>query len=693
MSANAVLYRLRTDKGLTLRQLAHETHLFHPLLYLYEQGYFPLSAKYKTTLAAYYGVETAVFDDPLGYPTPLFPPKKESPLKKKLSAFLFSGWNLGIVSTLLAVCLTLVGVGGSLVIRSQKFGSTYFEADYNALVSYVIAHGEANKESDGEESRDLSYSQADGSSFAISASADKEDPSNTLFNVSLPSEKGSYTFAYEEGLGHMWFVFGDVADGTLAYTGYGHIAEDNAYSLTVLLDVDGLTVADETLKAEEEAKLQGQPSKIENLYEAWLKTTDLQVTASFHGLLRDQQKGTALKSEKADQGNAMMLWPSLLGMVLFFWTLVVIVGLVKKKKKLARVDLEARPLEEALPLRNPEKAKAPLPHNWRFGPFLPETLLRLTGIGLMLASSIMLFAFIYPVVLKGDFLSLFSTLPAALEWYQYMPWILVGTLLWFFVRLEIMASEHYNLWPNALMFFALGWVYYVGEMLLSFYLSQTSSLYYGALFKVFTIVMPGNLFWGLTAFALITIFLLTTPQFKNPKNVIWWRLLTILPVAYLTLSYFYNVGIKLWEWPQWPTWAANLLLRKQFATVVFAIFYPLSLYVYKVLVVHRLGKENAELYFHGNCHYWTKNLLACFWIAMIVLANWVGQTTDFARALDLNKSYWLAILIPIILFYHPHMGKRSAVLDGAITAFYTIAMSFSYVFIAEFLLFEVTKMF
>jgi hypothetical protein len=389
--------------------------------------------------------------------------------------------------------------------------------------------------------------------------------------------------------------------------------------------------------------------------------------------------------------------PSLFAALFFCLSALIVWGLIHKRRHaevpVAYVEAPEKTLDPII--RSRPSAYRDLRGNWSFGPFIPETLLRLGAIAIVLASSIMLFHICHTVLASGDLMAIASLIGDAEKWYKFMPLVSMACLLWFFVRLEIMPSERYNLLPAIIMFFFGGCVYYVAENMLAFYLSDTGNYYYNLLFIGLTYILPGNLFWGIGCFALIDLFLLTTPSFvTNKKRTAIWRCMALLPIVYLLLSYFYQVGTSLWGWAKWPSYLANLLYRKQFPTMVFSIFFPVSVYLYRLVAVRRLGMEKATLYFHGNEYFFLKNLIAAFWIALIVVLNFSFAGTAYAKAIGVtSKSYWMALLIPFVLLYHPHMGDRNPIFDNVITALYIVSMSFAYVYVGYYLLFEFPRMF
>ena len=693
MAANEVLASLRQKSGLSFRKVSQKTGISVFSLYLYEKGYLRIPEKKIPVFASAFNVNEETLKDEEGFPAPIFPQEKKDYFDNKMMKKVFS-WPVLLASLLIfLVSLSLVISGLVYQNKSTQGVEAVFSTEYNAINEYVKKNGEDVDENTIEETgvKCVTYSDdKETEAFLVSSFS---DASKTLFNAYLPVGNGLYLFAFQENMDTIWFYFADQTSGEMTYQGTGYIL-NNAFDVGAVVDAEQKDV-EQTIFDQQKAFVDTCLPKIEDLYQKWNKMTQLNLKSSLVEILTSQGKGNGALKGMADLSNHLLMLPSVFATAFFFASLLLAWGVYHiKKKKAAEMFLTSTPeaaLSEAVDLKGFErKAKRPLKNNWKIFPFLPETVLRLGGIALILTSSILLFKITYPIITNHDFFAILNLIGDIQSFYYLLPYMTAAALLWFFVRLEIMMSEKYNIIPSVLMFFFFGAVYYVGENVLSYYLTQTSDIYYTALFTAFTMFLPGNLFWSLSCFSLIVMFLLTTPDSikGHKKKVLIWRFLALLPIFYLLFSYLYQVGIKLWNWTEWPSYLSALLFRKQFAVMTFAIFYPISIYFYRLFIIHRYGEDNAYKFFHGNEYYFTKNLIACLWVATIVLANYLGAGSKYGKALDLNKSYMMAIIIPFIFFYHPHIGKRNPFVDNGITFIYLISFSFAYAYIGEFLLFE-----
>jgi hypothetical protein len=456
------------------------------------------------------------------------------------------------------------------------------------------------------------------------------------------------------------------------------------YELTSVKDANFDPVTDKEVIAAKNTLLAPYPEKCETLYRAWSVAASFSNSLRFEEMIETQHVGALAQAKDREFADNTVLSTSLLG-TLFFGVSLILLGftIAKKKKK------EPLAIKEAIPEVSYEEVR-PLKKNLAFGPFIPEFVLRFAALSIILTSSILLFRLAYGLFTSGDLmeaiLELYLNLDSITLFVKLQHYMVVATLLWFFVRLEIL-SRTGNIIPQVLSFAVFGALYYVAIGMMDFYLQDTSDLYRSALLLLLEKVMPGNLFWGIGAFSLIVLFLNTTPNFTRKSSLVIWRLCSIIPMAYLLLSYFYSIGTALWGWTKWDEAWANLLFRKQFSATAFAIVYPFSIFVLRLILRKRYGESNAAIYFSGNRYFWIKNLIAAFWIGAMALFAYLMKDSSYARTLNLSQVYWIVYLIPLALLYHPHLGKRNATFDLAVSFVYLVSFSFAYVYLARYLLF------
>lgn len=679
MANNAYLYSLRQRQNLSLREAAKKTHLPSLLLSLYEKGYLPIPKAFYPTLAIAYGVSVDSFNDVLDYPALLDEKKDPSPKSKKLTELALKWPTLITVFALFGICLGVFLWGYIDFFKIGSSTDTAYDSEIIQLDDLVRAKGEKNEEGDR---YTLSYTAGDNSKLGIVSSNDKRLAAATNFAYVFPQDNENITITLSASASDMIFSFTEGSALLSTYTGSGRI-ENNHYVLTNLLDDNEEAVTDESVIKTKQSLISSYEDKTEPLYVSWRGANSFNGTKSPNALVQAIAEANGVLAVKLSLANNLLLYGTLFGAIFFFLSIVLgAFKFVSAKKKKVYTLTESVP---DLPSRNPK----PLAPNFRFTPFIPETFFRLAGIVMILISSILFFQ-VAKTAIAGiqsqDLLALILAADEAMSWYQLMPLIPLATTLWFFIRIEVLHTTE-NVWPTILLSLFLGFLYYFAENAFLFYFQMNSDVYRTLLLSAFFTFMPGNLFWGMAAFSTIILFLLTTPKFKKPHTVIIWRLCALIPVAYLLFSYFYSVGTDLWNWPKWDDDVSGLLARKQAVQTLFALLYPFLIYLYRIIAVHRYGKERATLYFQGNRYFFIKNLLACIILGILALVSYFYGATPVGKSLGLKGAYWIAVLIPFILFYHPHMGQRNKILDALFPLAYTISITFAYLYLARFLLF------
>jgi transcriptional regulator with XRE-family HTH domain len=678
MTQNAYLHSLREQKNLSLKEAAHQARLAGPLLYLYERGYLPLPKKKIPALAALYGVSPESFADYLGYPTPLGEEKKASAKTDKLKQAALSWPAFLSVLVLFLTCLGLFIWGYQTLSKAGNETEQAYPQEILSLDDLIRGKGE--KDAEGEKYT-LTYATESTGSLTITAPSDKRLVTVTAFAYVFPASEGELTLTLTASGEQSIFSFTetDASQQTL-YQGSGSLTEDDHYTLETLLNGAEETVEDQTVFQKEATLVASYENKTAPLFSQWAAAEGFTALQSPNSLIRAIAAGNSSLAGMVSLANNLLLYSTLFGVIFLFGSL-----LLGTLKFFARRKKKVLALAESEPVLPSVKSAVLFP-NWKIQPFIPETFFRLAGVSLVLASSILLFRIAHAVLNAEDLFELIASAMGVIDWIKLMPLIPIATTLWFFIRIEILHTSG-NVIPTVILSFFLGLLYYFAENAFLLYFQLSSDGYHEILLTLFMSFMPGNLFWGMGCFSLIVLFLLTTPSFRQRRSLVIWRLLALIPVGYLFFSYFYAIGTSLWGWPAWSDDLAGLLFKKELVTTTFAVLYPLALYIYRIIITRKYGQEQASMYFQGNKYFFTKNLLASLILGAMALLSYSLQGSELVSVLGLKQTYWIAVLIPFILFYHPHLGARNHLLDLLFPLAYTVSLGFAYVYIARFILF------
>lgn len=687
--ANKTLYELRRSHGLGLFEAAHAMRVPAFLLYLFERGYIALTKKSLAKAASFYSVDPAVFFDPLAYPSPIEKEKvkKESKAKK----FIFS-WR-GVLLSLLLCFLSwgVFGGGIGLAIYSRTNAVSFYDNPYLSFCTCLAEKGTASEpDDDGTVTYSYTFKDANDNDLVASVMDDAHQIGELKFSLSFTSEdEHDVLLTFIQRSNELSFNFDDihfVLENLSVVMGRGYITADGVYKVGRVIFGTALTGDGDGNSTEALEKRFAEYAAIIDLdYQGLATAIGYSGGESFRGMLALQGKGHSEQLKYSTSGDAMILAGSILGSAFLFSTVLLFIVSYHEKKKRKLLALQENPVPSA-----PFEEVKPLKKNWVVFPFLPESVLRIVSLVLILVSSILLFNIVMTLFASGplDITKAIEVFTSGKKFLEVQTYVLAATLLWFFIRIEIMNKQG-NAIITAIMFLFFGVLYYIGIDMLTFFLKDTNDTYRSMLITILPLVLPGNVFWGLAAFSFIVLFLGTIPEGSSPLKRVLWHGLAIFPIGYLVLSYFYQVGTKIWNWPTWPDWAANLLFRKQFAATVFAIVYPLGVTIYRYIVRKKYGLEQSKLYFEGNKYYFIKNLIAASIIAIIAGTAFAFKNSDssLAGTLDLKKAPYVAYLIPLVLFYHPHVGKRNTGIDLAFSLFYSLSFALGYVYLGQFILF------
>jgi hypothetical protein len=685
MTENAYLHSLREKEGWSLKQASKKIGIPIWMLYLYEQGYVRIPKFAIPGFAISYGVSMASFNDVLGYPTAL---DEDDDIKKKDNKLLklaISWPSLISVFVIFLVCLGLFIWGYADLEHVGVSNESSYSPEVVALSSFVRQNGEVDSSDSTKKSQ--SVTTANQSVITVSVMDNTAGDGATAFAFQIPDTESLMALSLSSSSSNPVFAFVeyDSTGETTTYQGNGEISDDR-YVLAALFDSDYNAISDETILETQRTYLDSFSDKTAPLFQEWCNSTGFSSEATPNAMVTSIAKTNGELADELSLANNLLLYSTLAGVVFLFGS--ALLGTMKfiavKKKKVPVLTVS----EPDLPTRG-NHPPHPLAPNWKIQPVIPETFFRAVGVLIVLISSILLFNIAVNAMTAfdaKDYTSLISIALAAVDWVKFMPLISVATTLWFFIRIEILHTTE-NIIPTIVLTFFMGLFYYFAVNAFGSYFSLKNDLYRELLLSLVVSIMPGNLFWGMTCFSSIVLFMLTTPKFKHKGSVIFWRCLTIIPIAYLLGSYLYSIGTSLWGWTTLDSSISGLLYKKEIVCTTFSVLYPFSLYFYRIIVNRKYGAERAKLYFQGNRYYFIKNVIACTILGVLALISYFLHTSKVASSLSLKSSYWVAILIPFILFYHPHIGERNHILDIVFPAAYTISLSFAYVYIAQFILF------
>ena len=182
--------------------------------------------------------------------------------------------------------------------------------------------------------------------------------------------------------------------------------------------------------------------------------------------------------------------------------------------------------------------------------------------------------------------------------------------------------------------------------------------------------LPGNIFQIIAVQYIIYLFLFFQPPFLNKRKKwvrILWHSLSVIPLAFLIVSYFISNAYALTYGVQENVfinfWFPNGFLPLSVVSTLFmyTIFF-LSLFFEK-----KYGPRKAQLFFYGDRYTLIENLICVGYIIIVGLLDLLFIHKKYGYYLGLGFNYWIFTLVPLILLtkYSPNR-KQTLIIEEEI---------------------------
>lgn len=309
-----------------------------------------------------------------------------------------------------------------------------------------------------------------------------------------------------------------------------------------------------------------------------------------------------------------------------------------------------------------------MPTDYRFGPFLPETIIELVGIVLVFIGSLRL------ILLSLAFFTL--NMGNVLESGQatnLMSTFMVGMFLLYFIDFDLFLDDK-RLFRDIALYSIVFLCLYGIEMMVYNIINDGS-----VLSIVIDYVTIPNPFGSVACYFLTMLFLFYKPKvIKTQRGLLIYRLLASIPIGWVITSWLLFYGGNALFDMNMPIPVRYIFSCEKPAFTFLAISYLVSLYFLRLHYTRKYGEENAPLYFNGNRFLWNKNFLVAILVAVIGGVEFILRDNATAHTLGLGHYSNIVLLIPLLLFYHPHKGKRNLGVDMTTMTLYIIALSTAY---------------
>ena len=312
----------------------------------------------------------------------------------------------------------------------------------------------------------------------------------------------------------------------------------------------------------------------------------------------------------------------------------------------------------------------PIKTNWRFGPFLPETLFEIIGIILVFIGGLRVILQTIMIIAPGTYSQeAWATVPTL-----FLGIYFLGMFLLYFIDFDLFLDDR-RVYRNIILYFLvfIGLYFIEAGLMTSF--QDSGSLVFN---MISTVLIPNN-FMSATCYFLVMFFLFFTPKFIHSKGgLIFFRCLAILPIAYTFAAFFIGHGETFFGWKM-NLWVKYWFSVERLPYSILCFGYLVGLFFLRLFYKHRYGEEGAKRFFQGSKFLFVKNVMLC----LIILAVW-GMELHFYGNTRMNKlgigiNTGLIVLVPFLLFYHPHKGPRNLVVDYLTLGLYGLSIIWAYI--------------
>ncbi len=656
---NRLLFNVRKKQKLSIKDASKKIGISSIHLKLIEQGYLHVKAKLQSKFIKIYQLDDNFFTVNSNYVDPINNKKSSSKLEKKIFK------NIGkprvkIISGVISLLmLGLIATGTYFYTRSYVNPRAVWSDNFTSFRAKVIE--EKNIEPCLEFPGDAAYyiEAKDNDKYAkVSIPSQDVNAVGTLITLENNDTKIK-AFAYNEK--KVLMVNGKV-DGWLYSTvvTYENLGEYNMSKVSILTEdyLPGSKIYDDVYKS--------LFSK-DGTFITLKNCADSLITAKldhygFSLFTNDLESISSYKVFGFRTGLRLLLYPSA---VLILSLTAFIFSFIKSHKH----KLIKKKHNKELTYRNEYVVDAALvyrskPNDINFPTIIPEFILRGLSLLILLLSSI-------GVVWLTRSIFTGTHIDKAFKFNDYISNIFIaGTTLDFFLKLDTYPKKtSKELLKNILMLFVLGAMFYMAECVIYGCLSSSGSIY-SILVEILVNFVPGNIVWNLMLYSLIFYFLFTVPKKieKIPHKVLVWRLFSLIPTLLLIAEFVYQGTFK----GELPQYISFLFYTNGVLMTAFAIFYLYSLFFLQQYTKLKYGDEYNKVYVDSRRYTLTKNVLAVLIIVFLVLIDLLFKFYLPDNDVKLGNNWAIALLIPFILFYRPHIGKRTPSWDNTYMVLHTV---------------------
>jgi transcriptional regulator with XRE-family HTH domain len=672
---NAFLYQARREMGLSKRKFAKFLKIPHLHYCYYENGYVKPSKKYIQRISDALGKDCSMyFEGICSYPEEI---NMEDSRIQQWMYHIFSKKYIKI----LAVIFLFLSIGMCTYGYVQYHDTTtnarkYYCDRYLEFVDDMRNEGSITFSLLHETVRPEIHQRDEESFTSISASSNDANIRSLTAYCNFRNEKESI----------LYIVPNDATEALyrleVKYYDYVNMKIYSSTFSREKIEDNFILETEPILSSDMEAEL---PKEESDAVKKKMESHVLEVTGKFNTLIKENlsikdyefYSGLLTDRLNGSKDNLFMevfsLAMAIGGVVLVgtFLFAIIFFLLFGKKKDLKAILTRGLNVDEELAMEpKPVERTFKTPKkDIRFFPFIPETVFEIAGILLVFFGSMRVIYNVASVLLMNNTVNqaAYDTVSNALFMF-----FTVGMFLLYFIDFDIFLEDRRclrNFFLYGIVFFGL----YVVECTLIEYLSNSRGI---ATIVTNYYVVPNN-FGTISCYFGIMVFLFMHPKWVNTKTkMVIFRLLALLPIAWIFISSFIFRNYSSWGWDL-DTWQLYFFDSERPQFSVLCVSYLVGLYLMRRFFKWRYGRENAKRFFNGNRYYFLKNLLVCGIILILSLTEFLFRNAN--SDIKSMGGYWQIIfLVPFLLFYHPHFGRRNKFVDYLTLGLYFVFFGIGY---------------
>lgn len=238
-----------------------------------------------------------------------------------------------------------------------------------------------------------------------------------------------------------------------------------------------------------------------------------------------------------------------------------------------------------------------------------------------------------------------------LELFNFLYYIGQIALLFFLFTTIASINNTKNTLKSAIYYLVLGIIYYIAELILIFVLHNLLADQVGNAMLIIDSFMPSNYLLSISAFLFLGFLLLYKPNFKNDAKlkVVLFRLLSLIPLFYIILSYVLSVLSSL-EQINIPSelsisFSGQYFIQEMFGLILISLLFIQSIINEKKEVNNKEKIKVSQL---------KKNIIVCSLIILISSIDWI-----LCSVIEINNIYifelgtmkYSIFLVPLFLLY------------------------------------------